>query len=214
MAAAGFFAMAALLAVVPAVAAARTHEDTVRENAFATHRAGSWQATAALFGTDYTFGPEYQCLMSTSGASLLQRRPNEASEMPSYWTFLQEDERRLHTPMQVRAVSIDGKRFEVTALPWRLSGPPGEDGIVLTFDRSILSFRRKADHPWLPFVYLMPDMLAARSFELTYVDSNDEQKRVHRKRIMLDGFREVARWCGQQLLRDRMDESRVRDLVR
>lgn len=213
MAAAGFFAMAALLAVVPAVAAARTHEDTVRENAFATHRAGSWQATAALFGTDYTFGPEYQCLMSTSGASLLQRRPNEASEMPSYWTF-RDDEDGPQISFQVSTVSIDGKRFEVTALPWRLSGPPGEDGIVLTFDRAILSFRRKADHPWLPFVYLMPDMLAARSFELTYVDSNDEQKRVRRKRIMLDGFREVARWCGQQLLRDRMDESRVRDLVR
>lgn len=201
-------------ALVPVPALSQTVTDPgYDENAFATFQSGAWTATAAFIGKD-SYGPEYQCRISTLGATLWQRRPYESGEMPAEWRLL-EDERRRAERFEIRWIALNGKRCEVAALPWRLILPPDdEEGIVVMSDRLLLAVRVDPSAPWLPFTYLTLDMLGARSFEIGYSVEIDDQVHQARRRISLAGFREAAKWCGRQLLRDRQHHVRVRALTR
>ena len=209
-------AMACSLA---APAAAQTEDDDFQRNVFDTFHAGAWRARAALYSRDYAFGPEYRCRMETAGASLTQSRPNESGTMGAFWWLL-EDLRQQRENLEIEWVRVGGHRFEATRLPWRLVAPTDND-IVLTFERPMFAVRRDESSEWLPFEYLTLDLLEAGSFEIGYryaVDNENgnehEGVRHDRRTIDLEGFAEVAQWCGRQLLRDRHDEQRVRELTR
>lgn len=197
----------------PAGAMTQAGDDDYQRNVFASHTAGAWRADAALFGSTYTYGPQYECRMRTAGATLTQARPNESGTLQAHWDIA-GDIMRLHDDVALESVKIGRERFELRRLPWRLAAP-SEDGIVLSFDRSMLAVRRSAEREWLPFEYLTASMFEARSFEISFHYRERDTDRVVRQRrvVDLDGFREVARWCGRQLLRDRAHQDRVRDLL-
>jgi hypothetical protein len=207
-------ACAALAVLVAMPAQAQSDDDEIRQNAFASFQAGSWRGEAALFGTDYTYGPQYQCRISAPGAELLQIRPSESSRMEAGWTLFREALARGEDWPTVDWVRVNGRRYLVSRLPWRLVQPT-DNGIVLTFDRVMLGVRADERSEWLPFEYLTLEFMTAPSFEVGYhTQVDDSAPRVPgRRTISLNGFKEVASWCGRMLLRDRQDENRVRELI-
>ena len=188
--------------------------DEVARNVFASFQSGAWHGEAALIGTDYDYGPQYRCRMSTPGAQLLQIRPKESGRMDASWTLFGEALARGEEWPTVDWVRVNGHRYWVTGLPWRLVEPT-DNGIVLTFDRVMLAVRADARSEWLPFEYLSLELMTAPSFEIGYhTQVDDSSPRVPgRRTISLNGFKEVASWCGRMLLRDRQDENRVRELI-
>lgn len=199
----------AISTAVPAYAQA--DDDEIRQNAFASFEAGNWRGEAALFTADYTYGPQYQCRISTPGAALIQIRPRESSVMQASWWLLTD---MRDTSPVVDWVRVKGRRYEATRLPWRLVQPT-DNGIVLTFDRVMFAVRADARAEWLPFEYLTLQLLDAPSLEIGYHTQEDSSApRVPgRRTISFNGFKEVASWCGRMLLRDRQDENRVRELT-
>lgn len=191
---------------------ASTPDEEYQRNAFATAKYGAWTTTAALFDQNYTYGPQYQCRIESQGVAFWQARPNESGEMFMAWSFAESD-RRDFDNFEVSWVSVGGDRFEVTRLPWRLIGE-STDGIVLTFDRTLLSVRRDRSHPWMPFNLLTLEMLKARHFEIGFTYELDEKEKTGTRRIDLTGIKDAAKWCGRNLLRDRQDQPAVLDLIR
>lgn len=211
----GHFLAAAILLTsgVAAGAATQDRDDDYQRNVFASYTAGTWRADAAFYNSDYTYGPQYECRMRTAGATLTQARPNESGTMQAYWDVA-DDLVRVHDDVVLEWVRIGRQRFELQRLPWRLVAP-NEGGITLSFDRSMLAVRRSSEFQWLPFEYLTVSMFEARSFEVAFRFRDRDTDRVTRQRrvISLDGFPDVARWCGRQLLRDRATEDRIRALL-
>lgn len=211
----GIWAFCALLPFAPSPAYAQIRSpEFIQENAFDDFQAGSWSATAAYFDQeDYAFGPHYQCLMSTDGAALIQSRPHESPDMLSVWIFSRKEPEFPHS-LRVNSIRINDQSYDVARLPWRLGGPVAPGGIYPTFDLELLVFRQGSDQPWLPFTYLTSEMLRARHFVLSYSFENEEGGvEQRRKRISLEGFAEVSRWCGRQLLRNRWGQERVDELT-
>lgn len=202
---------AALSAAAAGSARSQSADDEITRNAFASFQAGNWHGEAALFGANYDFGPQYQCRISTPGAALIQIRARESSALQGSWRLLPE---LRDLPPVVDWVRVNGRRYEVARVPWRLEQPT-DDGIMLTFDRMMLAVRAEAHSQWLPFEYLTLQLLDAPSFEIGYhAQDDDSAPRVPgRRTINLIGFKEVASWCGRMLLRDRQDEDRVRELT-
>ena len=135
--------------------------------------------------------------------------------MDASWTLFGEALARGEEWPTVDWVRVNGRRYSVTRLPWRLNEPT-DNGIVLTFDRVMLAVRGDRHSEWLPFEYLTLEFMGAPSFEVgfhTQVDDSAPQI-PGRRTISLTGFKEVASWCGRMLLRDRQDENRVRELTR
>ncbi|TIX51797.1 hypothetical protein [Alteraurantiacibacter aquimixticola] len=213
------FLSATMLAASPVAAQDGWFYD-LDENVLGEYQSGQWTGTAAYFDEGYSFGPQYQCRISTPGAVLIQARPHESAQMPSTWAFFR-DESEQRPGLTINMVRLGRKRYQVTRMPWRLYGPMqrGEDVIVLTFDIPLLMVRRESDHPWLPFVFLTNELLESRYFELGYsyeeYTGGDDPEIVHRtKRISLEGFADVSKWCGRQLLHDRLDQEDVDELTR
>lgn len=180
----------------------------------ATFKSGMWRADAAFFGSDYESGPQYACRMTTPGAALFQIRPPESDQMVARWYF-PEDGEAPSGQLQVDAISVAGKSYQVASLPWRLARPPEKGGILLSFDIVPLVFRASSEGEWLPLAYLTKDMFGASGFAIDYRDPDNEEKTPRRhKRFSLKGFGAAARWCGRQLLSDRKDDPRVQHLLR
>jgi hypothetical protein len=204
---------ATAMAAAAGPALGQPDEGEYQRNGFASFDSGRWRARAAFFSTDYGYGPQYQCWLSAPGASLVQTRPREAGNMDARW-YLLGDEAREHDNLAIDWVRVGGRRFEATMLPWRLVAPT-ENGIILTYESPLFAVRTDAGAQWLPFDYLTLDMMRAPSFEVGYhFNDRDGSPRNARRVIDLRGFRAAAKWCGRQLLRDRMGEPRVQRLTR
>lgn len=179
-------------------------------------RSGSWTAKATFHGTDYTDGPRYFCVISNGPSRYIQSRPPESGSMESSWEFAVYQDQDLPNT-RIDRVEIGGRKYQVVRLPWRLSRPkPPEPGsIVLSFDRTLFAFRSAADDAWLPFEYLTPQFIEAGRFGLTYSYENEDETRSS-KRLSIDmaGFREAAKWCGSKLLSDRIEEEKVKRLIK
>ena len=205
-----------LLISHPILASSETIEDNPRIEIIASFEAGAWKAEAFYFkSTSYSdrYTPRYECKMSTSGVGYQQIRPPESGTMQSGWLFF-EDATKQGGHLRLQAIKVRGTRFELAELPWRLSGPPAPGSIALTFDLHMLAFRRSKADEWLPFEYLTDQLLQVDEFELFYTSEGDEgEPHAEHKTVSMKGFREAAKWCGKQLLSDRMDELQTRELT-
>jgi hypothetical protein len=175
---------------------------------FAMQTFDQWQAEAVKHENYYS------CEMKTSEARLVQSRLTERAEMPSRWRLMEADQRRL-TNFRMDRIKIGQSTFQFTRLPWRLAGNPVSNGIVVSFEAPLLAIRRDEKAEWLPLEYANLLMLDADQLEVEYSYDDDAERRIKgRKKISLKGFREAAKWCGRQLLVDRLNEAHVEALTR
>ncbi len=192
-------------------ASAQSPDDEFSKNVVATFEAGGWKAQAAEF-KDYSYSPQISCRMFTPGAMLLQTRRREGGQLDAS-LFLVEDQRTIGDNFEVDWIRIGGIRYEAAVLPWRLAAP-SPDGIVLTFDRAFLAVRRSQASEWLPATYLTLPLLEAKRFEVGFHYEVDNHITHGRQAISLSGFKAASKWCGRELLRDRQDQDRVRELTK
>jgi hypothetical protein len=201
-----------MLGLVGTQASAQS-EKTFSENAVSHFSAGDWRAEAASF-ENYTFSPQMGCRMSTVGAVLTQLRPRESNQLEAAFDLLPEQRDR-GSNFRIDWIQVDKVRYEAVLLPWRLSGPPEPGGIVLAFESPLFAIRQNPSQQWLPTSYLTLPLLTAKRFEVGFTYANEEDELVKgSQRISLRGFREVGTWCGRELLRDRQDEERVKELTK
>jgi len=165
-----------------------------------------WSAEAN-FDTD---PPIHTCTMTAPSVKVIQSRAGESSQMRMRWDFFPDI--AVDAPVLLQA-KLGRDHFEVAKLPWRLARPSA-DGIILAYDVVLLVARRNGSAQWLPFEYLTDDLFDLPSFELTYRTEDDSgEPRIRKQRFDLRGFKQAAKWCGRQLLRDRLGEKRVSELT-
>jgi hypothetical protein len=200
-----------LLGIAGTQASAQS-EETFSENAVSHFSSGDWQAETASF-EGYTFSPQVGCRMSTIGAALTQLRPRESSQLEAGFDLLPEKQ-QAGSNFRINWVQVDKVRYEAVRLPWRLNGPPEPDSIVLSVESPLFAVRQDPSQQWLPIIYLTLPLLTAKRFEVGFTYENDEGELVKGSQfISLKGFREVGKWCGRELLRDRQNEERVKELT-
>lgn len=204
--------IAAVLGLCPSSALeAQTTDDEFSKSVTASFNAGAWHAQAANF-KDYGYSPQLSCRVFTAAAMLIQTRPRESGTLDAGWIFLNRERQGVDN-FTVDWVRVDGVRYEAVDLPWRLVAPTDND-IVLTFDRPLRAVRRATADEWLPISYLTLSMLHARKLQVGYSFEQNEHRMNGKKGITLSGFREVTKWCGRELLRDRLNEERVQELTK
>lgn len=176
-------------------------------------RSGSWTGKAYYQGDTYTFGPRYVCEISGVSVRYVQIRPPETPMMEARWEF--EVLHNQHfSNATIDKVIVGERGYQVVRLPWRLARPPKPGNIVMTVDALLFAFRSSREDEWLPFEYLTPTLMQAGEFKVAYsYEDEDGERRTKALTVNMLGFREVAKWCGKQLLSDRLGEERVKELT-
>jgi len=190
---------------------ARSVDDEFPKNVVASFAAGDWRAQSADF-QGYTYSPQFSCRMFVDGAMLIQTRPRESGRMDADWSFL-NDRQKTGDNFEIKWIQVNETRYQAAVLPWRLVSPP-PDGIVLTFDLTLLAVRRDAASEWLPAAYLTLPLIEAKRLEIGFQYEVDDRVVQGSKKISLNGFKAVSKWCGRELLRDRQDQPRVQELTK
>ena len=187
------------------------------QNVFARASFENWTAIALRRqASNYGGNNRVDCAIKNDGAIMLQSRPQESNQMHTTWSLFDGHENDL-TNLSFVSMKISGKKYQMTSLPWRLIGFVGEDDIVTMSDIRFIAFRKSEQYEWLPLSFLANEMFEARSFTISYQFQDDKTRLVRSgtKTFDLAGFKEAAKWCGRQLLSDRIkDGPHVSDLVK
>jgi hypothetical protein len=202
-----------LTTVAPGLQAppARRKTEDDRGTLIAQFASGGWSGNVRYMDWRDWADHRVTCSISTNGATLFQIREGERDQMRSGWYFWPEPPGE-DRPIAVDRIRVGNEWYEVTNLPWRLATPSGEpEAMVTAQDVYMLAYRRDRTRQWLPLAYLTDALFEARQFEIGYRFDDLRLRTNDRKRSFdLRGFREVAKWCGRQLLFDRQDQNQVR----
>jgi hypothetical protein len=185
---------------------------------FASAKFGNWSAFALRQSApDYDVN-KVSCAIATPDAVFMQTRIQESAQLGTQWIFFWQSMNELQ--MKFDGISIGNKAYDLTALPWRLNGQPSSDGIVLTYEITMLAFRKNSTFEWLPVSFLVDEMMEAKSFTISFSyepigeASQSRIRKAGKRTFDLTGFKGASKWCGRQLLADRLGQEDVDALVK
>ena len=107
----------------------------------------------------------------------------------------------------VATITVGGRPYQRRTIQSRVTpwfGGHSADGIVLSYGIGREMFRPDETYPWMPLEFLIPQFFEVEGIKLGVsgrfeVEHGEYETRFEELHIDMDGFREVLRWCFEQV---------------
>lgn len=104
----------------------------------------------------------------------------------------------------VETITIGGRPYQREIVPSRIIGFTKPEDIILAYGIGRQMFRSNETYPWLPIEFLVPQFIEVEGIELGIsgdfeVEHGEYERRYEAIYIDMDGFKEILRWCYEQV---------------